>query len=156
MTDIPERVLQRLRDNQPTKGDKPYYTEDEHGCWIWQLARNGYNYGQLGWSEQGKLRLIGAHRANYIAHRGPYPDNLQIDHLCLVKACVNPLHLEVVTSRENTMRAGTAVSAIAAAKTHCPAGHPYDETNTYRSGGKRFCRTCAKTHNQAYKQRNRR
>lgn len=27
-------------------------------------------------------------------------------------------------------------------RTHCPSGHPYDETNTIRSPGKRECRTC--------------
>jgi hypothetical protein len=29
-----------------------------------------------------------------------------------------------------------------AAKTHCPKGHPFDEANTYRHGGARWCRAC--------------
>lgn len=28
------------------------------------------------------------------------------------------------------------------AKTHCPAGHPYDEENTYVKNGSRNCRSC--------------
>jgi hypothetical protein len=45
-----------------------------------------------------------------------------------------------------------------AAKTHCPQGHPYDETNTYidTDGGRR-CRECARAgaaeRNRRYRQR---
>lgn len=31
---------------------------------------------------------------------------------------------------------------VQARKTHYPAGHPYDDTNTYRTSRGRFCRTC--------------
>lgn len=26
--------------------------------------------------------------------------------------------------------------------THCPSGHPYDESNTYKKCGRRYCRAC--------------
>jgi hypothetical protein len=35
---------------------------------------------------------------------GPIPDGLQLDHLCRVRCCVNPNHLEPVTAKENTLR----------------------------------------------------
>ena len=34
-------------------------------------------------------------------------------------------------------------------KTHCPQGHPYDEANTARRSGGRFCRACAKAQDRS-------
>jgi hypothetical protein len=67
---------------------------------------------------------------------------LTIDHLCRVRHCVNPDHLEAVTCRENLLR-GETLQAANVAKTECPQGHPYDEENTYvYPNGRRDCRTC--------------
>lgn len=78
------------------------------------------------------------------------PDGLTIDHRCKVKTCLNVAHLEIVTAEENARRGDGRPSvrgAQQAAKTHCPAGHPYDEQNTiHRTGPKgqpwRQCRAC--------------
>lgn len=72
------------------------YEIDENGCWIWQrgMYQGGY----------GHFRDNYAHRASYEMHVGPIPDGLVIDHLCRVRACVNPSHMEPVTSGENTKR----------------------------------------------------
>ena len=79
---------------------------------------------------------------------GPIPDGLQIDHLCRVRNCVNPDHLEPVTPRENTMR-GYSIQAQNARKTHCIHGHPF-EGNTYaRPDGNRECAVCKKARNDA-------
>ena len=73
---------------------------------------------------------------------GPIPDGLYLDHLCRVRDCVAPDHLEAVTNRENTVR-GENFIARQVSTTHCPQGHLYDEANTYICGrGKRECRTC--------------
>jgi hypothetical protein len=45
-----------------------------------------------------------AHRAMYAEHMGPIPDGLVLDHLCRVKSCVNPTHLEPVTPLVNFQR----------------------------------------------------
>ena len=42
-----------------------------------------------------------AHRASYIAHIGPIPDNMVVRHKCDVRCCVNPNHLELGTSQDN-------------------------------------------------------
>jgi hypothetical protein len=76
--------------------------------------------------------------------RGPIPEGLEIDHLCRRRLCVNPRHMAVVTHRENNAR-GMSLSAIAARQTHCAAGHPFDDANTYRPPGApdtRMCRAC--------------
>lgn len=68
-------------------------------CWLWTAA-SSRGYGQLGINK----KLIYAHRFSYELHRGKIPQGLHIDHLCRVKKCVNPRHLEVVTQRQNTIR----------------------------------------------------
>lgn len=86
-----------------------------------------------------------AHRVVYEHELGPIPAGLTLDHLCRVRSCVNPAHLEPVTIGVNVLR-GNTFAARQVALTACPAGHPYDVTNTYvRQGerrGERECRTC--------------
>lgn len=115
-------------------------TTDANGCWIWiGTIDKVTGYGRL--SVQGQMR--GAHVASHEAHVGPIPAGHEIDHLCRVRRCVNPAHLEAVTRQENARRVPGSFAAENAAKTHCPQGHPYDEVNTYVTPrGKRACRSC--------------
>lgn len=78
----------------------PDYIVDENGCWIWAKATQPDGYGIA--NRNGKSTL--AHRVYYEATKGPIPDGLQIDHLCCIRACVNPDHLEAVTQDENRLR----------------------------------------------------
>lgn len=112
----------------------------ESGCWIWtgEILRNGY--GRV--SHRG-LRWL-AHRASYTLYVGHIPAGLTIDHLCKVKSCINPSHLEPVTHRENVLRS-TGVAAVNAAKTHCIRGHALVDGNLYIQGTEgraRMCRQC--------------
>ena len=68
------------------------------GCWIWMghVKDNGYG----GMSKEGRNRR--AHVVIYEQYNGPVQDGLQLDHLCRVRCCVNPSHLEPVTQKENT------------------------------------------------------
>ena len=80
-----------------------------------------------------------AHRWAYRQAYGPIPEGLHIDHLCSVRACIEPTHLEAVTQAENNRR-------MHAKKTHCVHGHFYTEETTYirpdgRGKGCRVCRT---------------
>lgn len=128
-----------------------YIVDEETGCWLWQAQITSLGYGRIRVGTQPCY----AHRVSYELHRGQIPEGLEIDHLCRVRRCVNPDHLELVTRLENVRR-GTrgGMGAINAAKTHCPKGHPYDEANTaYRrkpSGAvSRRCRTCERAHRLA-------
>ena len=108
------------------------------GCWLWTASTNWRGYGEF--RLEGKNRA--AHRLAYESEVGPIPDGYEIDHLCRVRNCVNPAHLEAVTHRENLLR-GETLPARAAAKTHCPQGHPYSGDNLYvYPSGKRRCVTC--------------
>jgi hypothetical protein len=62
-------------------------------CWLWQRSRTQNGYGLF--SVHGKRCL--AHRWLYEQTIGPIPEGLEIDHLCRVRHCVNPDHLEAVT-----------------------------------------------------------
>ena len=110
------------------------------GCLIWTAMATKNGYGRF-WDGS---RMVVAHRISYELHVGvKIPEGLQIDHLCRVRRCVNPDHLEVVTQRENWRR-GKSITRALADKTHCPAGHPYDEENTYQRRGRRHCRICGR------------
>lgn len=71
-------------------------------CWIWTGALNGNGYGRL---RRNSFNLY-PHRVAYEYEVGPIPEGFQIDHLCGVRACVNPDHLEAVSQYENNRRAG--------------------------------------------------
>ena len=107
-------------------------------CWLWTAHKVGKGYGRY-WANG---RMVLAHRFSYELLVGPIPEGLQIDHLCRIRECVNPRHLEVVTGKENQRRGHINQNTR---KTHCPQDHPYDEVNTLISCGKRYCRTCRNT-----------
>lgn len=77
------------------------YVALDDGCWLWEAATNDDGYGvfKMG-GRYGKAML--AHRLLYELLRGPI--KLQLDHTCRVRSCVNPWHLDDVTSAENTRR----------------------------------------------------
>lgn len=111
-------------------------------CWLWQGRLNDRGYGRFNWqgrnryAHQVALELVGRDR----------PDGYVTDHLCRVHHCVNPDHLEWVTSSENIKRAipyGTIGGVHHRAKTECLRGHLFDAENTYYGkNGWRFCRKC--------------
>ncbi len=70
------------------------------GCWLWNhsLFRNGY----------ARLGKHIAHRVVYEHYKGPIPEGMDLDHLCRVKRCVNPDHLEPVTEADNVRRGVSA------------------------------------------------
>jgi hypothetical protein len=114
-------------------------------CWHWTGSHYPKGYGRA-----TMFGTEGAHRVAYILANGSIPKGLQIDHLCRVKGCVNPDHLEAVTPAVNTQR-GLTPHLITeynrrrgAERTHCPNGHPYSGDNLMveASTGKRRCRTC--------------
>jgi HNH endonuclease len=106
-------------------------------CWLWRGSKVTKGYGRFGVGG----RSVGAHRVAYELLVGPIPEGLTLDHLCRVRACVNPAHLEPVTNRENVLR-GVGISAKHARKTHCNHGHELTPENTETNGNHRRCVTC--------------
>lgn len=110
------------------------------GCWLWTRPLITGGYASMGYRGRGRL----AHRVFYEIFVGPIPDGLHLDHLCRVRHCVNPTHLEPVTCRENILR-GEGITAVLAARTHCSQGHPFEGENLRFEGTIRRCRTCKRT-----------
>lgn len=109
-------------------------------CWLWTrgATTDGYGVFSLG------LKSVGAHRFSYLTTHGKILEGLQIDHLCRVRHCVNPAHLELVTSRENGLR-GFSPPSLNAKKTHCRLGHSLSDCYLIRrkiGGLFRRCKTC--------------
>ncbi|MFJ1461805.1 HNH endonuclease signature motif containing protein [Nocardia sp. N2S4-5] len=141
-TELPERLAAKIAINEST------------GCWEWSGCRTASGYGRA-WD--GK-RADWAHRVLYRIARGEIPEGKVLDHLCRVRHCVNPAHLEPVTDRENTVR-GVCPEVTRArhrAKKFCKRDHELFGANVYIDRrGHRVCRTCQSGHAAAYRERKR-
>lgn len=69
-------------------------------CWPWKAGIGSSGYGNIHWLG----RTQSAHRIAWTLLRGPIPADLTIDHLCFVRHCMNPAHMELVTLAENIRR----------------------------------------------------
>lgn len=108
-----------------------HYIDVQGDCWIWTGSKNSQGYS--GFYYHGGRQS--GHVVGWLLLVGPVPAGLELDHLCRVPSCVNPDHLEPVTSRENTRR-GAAYKG-----TRCVAGH-FDWYYRPDRPGARQCREC--------------
>ena len=127
-------------------------------CWLWtgSLNQKGYGNVRVGSRKDGSRRCAKAHRIVYEILIGPITPGLTLDHLCRIRHCVNPDHVDPVSHRVNILR-GNGYTARNARKTHCSKGHPFFGDNLYSdSNGFRHCRTCwrEKHQRQAYLRKN--
>ena len=93
----------------------------EGPCWVWTACVNSKGYGQVWNSKRKKVEL--SHRLAYESVVGPIPEGFEVDHLCEVIRCCNPLHLDAVPPVVNNHRRH-AVSG-----SQCRKGHPRDQKN---------------------------
>jgi hypothetical protein len=112
---------------------------NEKGCWLWTGAicrKTGYGHAGF----KGKVYTV--HSLVFEHYHGTVPLGLELDHLCRIRRCWNPDHLEPVTHKVNCDRG----LHYWADRTHCERGHEYTSENTrIRIRGKtheRVCRAC--------------
>lgn len=74
--------------------------KSEHLLWIGRISIKGY-----GAFDVTHYKTVQAHNYSWIRENGAFPENTECDHLCRIRNCVLPLHLEAVTHVENIARA---------------------------------------------------
>ena len=131
--------------------------EPNSGCWLWTGAINqdGYGIMQIGGR---KGRRAYSHRVAYETFVGAIPRELQIDHKCRVRCCINPAHLEAVTQLENIRRGDRHKKGTFNKKRKlrpcCAAGHSYVADNVYVDRrGIRRCRICQRGYHKTMRAR---
>lgn len=137
-------------------GPKPLLTEERFwakvdasgDCWEWTAYKAPNGYGQFRINSPRKMEY--AHRYAWAELVGPIPAGLELDHLCRVRHCVNPDHLEVVSPQTNTLRS-VSPSSLQAKQTECIKGHPLVGENLYRWRNHRLCKTCRKERRGSYR-----
>lgn len=131
------RLWARINKNGPV----PTYRPDLGSCWIWQGATSS-GYGRVYFD--GRVRPV--HHVVWTLTIGAFPEGVEADHLCRVRACCRPSHIEPVPQRINLLR-GASPAAGYARRSHCAAGHPLEGPNAdvYIQPGRptwRHCRVC--------------
>lgn len=141
---MPANTTEMGRPPKPNNIRFEAFIDRSGDCWLWKGGKiNGYGVFRARFGVR-QLYNVYAHHFAYELHKGPIPEGLTLDHLCRVRACVNPDHLEAVTQRENTLR-GTSAIAVNAKKTHCNHGHAFVPANTGQTGrGGRYCKECGR------------
>lgn len=123
-------------------------------CWLWKAGLTGDGYGSIRVGDKVK----GTHLFLFEQLMGAIPEGLELDHLCRVRNCVRPDHLEAVTHGENMKRSANGQHFIPPVQ--CPHGHEYTPENTRiykRPGGgiNRKCVECARRSGRETKRKKR-
>lgn len=122
--------------------------DEDSGCWLWQGAigkKSGYGRIRVGSRIDDSVKTLQTHRLSYELHVGPIPEGLDLDHLCRVRHCLNPEHLEPVSRRVNAYRGDNPP------KVTCFREHPVERQVFY--SGVRKCLDCQAIRSEAYKAR---
>lgn len=128
------RFWSKVNKNSGIFGESGKYPTE---CWIWIAGIQNDGYGSF----KSQKRTIVAHKFIYENNIAKVEDDKELDHLCRVRNCVRPDHLQPVTHLINARRGNSGL--FNRNKTHCKQGHEFTSSNTYITTDKhRECRTC--------------
>ncbi len=130
---------------------------DAAECWPWVGGRISGGYGSVNFD---------GHRAALALSGALLPPGSVVRHLCDNPPCCNPAHLAVGTQSDNIRdmyakgRANVPSGLLhhLGGKTHCAAGHAFDDANTIHrkapmGGPGRACRECGRIRAREYQRR---
>ena len=98
----PENPLDRFWRKVDKNGPVPPLRPDLGNCWVWTASREKKGYANYKMGKDAPNKRV--HRISYELLVGEIPDEYVIDHLCKIRFCVNPNHLEAVSNKENILR----------------------------------------------------
>lgn len=111
------------------------------GCWLWKGYVNDQGYAVISYGRAGESKDYRVHTLLYTVLIGPIPGELEPDHLCRTRSCVNPWHCEPVTHAENLAR-GQTMNRLHRLKV-CARGHDVSGENEIQlSSGRVRCKKC--------------
>lgn len=95
-TALPKRFWDKVDSNGPSPVGAPHLGP----CWLWTRARVA-GYGAFRVNTGVKFKTILAHRLAHFDAGGDVAEDLDVDHMCHVPACVNPSHLRAIPHASN-------------------------------------------------------
>ncbi len=117
--------------------------DESSGCWLWLAGLNRGGYGQFEIGTNQHHKTVAAYKHAYRVLVGAIAPGFELDHLCRVRRCVNPGHLEPVTRAEN-IRRGAGFGGLL--RIACKRGHSLVGPAASVPNGKyRTCRQCKET-----------
>jgi hypothetical protein len=141
---------------QRVKARLEKYRKIKDGHWYWTGGIGSSGYGLIGIEN----KTISVHRAAYIVYNNLKFKDAVIDQIlhrppCYIKECFNPEHLYNGTSKDNAQDTVESNDNVNKNKTHCPAGHKYDDDNTYIYKTGRYCKKCRQKTDREWHAKNR-
>ena len=137
--------ISRFWEKVNKEGSTPSFRPELGKCWIWTGAIKAEGYGEVGFN----YKVLYSHRVSYELLVSPITNGMDLDHLCRVRSCVNPLHLEPVTHKINMERGFNRNRN----KKRCKRGHLLSGINLKiygrrgKTGTRRHCRACQRIRN---------
>lgn len=144
VTPIAVRFWRKVNKSGPIPAHRP----ELGACWVWTGAPNESGYGSISEYIANRHVAYYVHRFAYVTLVRAIPEGWEVDHLCFVRHCVNPAHLEAVTRKENLRRMAERSAAVRhlrapVLRTVCRAGlHELTGENVLVSGEDRRCKEC--------------
>lgn len=102
---LKQKIIEKYGEKDGNRFNKYFdIEENDADCFLWKGAHDSDGYGNFGIGGREDRKFIKPHRLTYEVVNGEISKGLVIDHLCRVRDCVNPTHMEAVTIKENIKR----------------------------------------------------